>query len=129
MKKLILFSFIVLISACTSIYQAPIQDFQSTGYKVASYGMLILTHEELSKKNSPTPVSLKEYDQYQAGFESGKETLCKISNAFEMGYSGIGYVGQCEGIEDESQIRFEWQRGFERSVFDDDFDDDFYDER
>lgn len=50
---------------------------------------------------------------YERGYHQGIERYCDIDNAYDIGLSGMQYLGVCAYTADGLRFRMEWQRGYD----------------
>ena len=60
-------------------------------------------------------VGVKNVDvsDYESGYEEGVDRYCSLNNAYDIGLSGMQYLGVCANKPDGLRFQMQWQRGFE----------------
>ncbi|WP_255555710.1 DUF2799 domain-containing protein [Enterovibrio paralichthyis] len=66
--------------------------------------------EELAQRAGVDNVDVNEYE---AGYNEGIDRYCDVGNAYDIGLSGMQYLGVCSYLPDGLRFQMEWQRGFE----------------
>ncbi|MDD1782996.1 DUF2799 domain-containing protein [Enterovibrio sp. ZSDZ35] len=66
--------------------------------------------QALAAKAGVDAVNVAEYEQ---GYNEGVDRYCDVNNAYEIGLSGMQYLGVCANMENGVRFELEWQRGFE----------------
>lgn len=52
-------------------------------------------------------------NDYETGYADGVDRYCHLGNAYDIGLSGMQYLGVCSNKPDGLRFQMEWQRGFE----------------
>lgn len=50
---------------------------------------------------------------YEKGYQDGIERYCDVNNGYDIGLSGMQYLGVCAYKSDGLRFRMEWQRGYD----------------
>ncbi|USD64586.1 DUF2799 domain-containing protein [Vibrio sp. SCSIO 43136] len=102
----------IALVGCTAQVKSPEEFWFGQGYRFGSAGY--------DQENSFL-ANIKErvpFDQksYLAGYKKGLSEYCDPFEAFAKGRQGTLYTGQCDGHEQEIQIKADWQRGWDAFV-------------
>lgn len=104
------------LAACSSQPHSPEDLWLEGGERAARTGMAKLDKAGLEEKLKE-PVSEEHYQLYQQGFESGQKAFCDPNKAFDYGMTGQHYMDQCAGMDNETEFKFNWDRGFQQYLF------------
>ncbi|WP_028024628.1 DUF2799 domain-containing protein [Enterovibrio calviensis] len=88
-------------------------DWQTVGVRDGERGVPSKSMASLKKLAVKAGVDNVDVGDYEAGYNEGVDRYCNVDNAYDIGLSGMQYLGVCSSKEDGVRFQLQWQRGFE----------------
>ncbi|WP_407331274.1 DUF2799 domain-containing protein [Enterovibrio sp. 27052020O] len=101
----------VNIEATESLVQKG--DWQAVGERDGVRGLPSRSMSDLDELASKAGVQHVDVGDYEAGYNEGIDRYCDVNNAYDIGLSGMQYLGVCANQEDGMRFQMQWRRGFE----------------
>lgn len=117
MKKAWLSLLVLMMVGCVSSQDAVSLiekgDWQAVGEQDGVRGLPSRTMSELDALAQRAGVEHVDVGDYEAGYNLGVDRYCDVANAYDIGLSGMQYLGVCSYLPDGLRFQMEWQRGFQ----------------
>lgn len=106
---------ITFLTACAGDIDALAKqgDWFAVGEQDGVRGLPSRSLSDLNKLAEKTGSINLSVGNYEAGYHVGIEKYCDVNNAYEIGLSGMQYLGVCAYRADGLRFRMEWQRGYD----------------
>lgn len=88
-------------------------DWTAIGERDGMRGLPSRSIADLDKLALSAGVESVNLGNYETGYNTGIERYCDVGNAYEIGLSGMQYLGVCAYKSDGLRFQMQWQRGYD----------------
>lgn len=88
-------------------------DWKAVGESDGMRGLPARSVSDLDSLALKAEVTSVDLFSYEAGYNSGIERYCDVGNAYDIGLSGMQYMGVCAYRTDGLRFQMQWQRGYD----------------
>lgn len=117
LKKSVVSLVALMVVGCASVGDAESLvkkgDWQAVGEQDGLRGIPSRSMSDLNELAQRAGGQNVDVSDYESGYAEGVDRYCSLDNAYDIGLSGMQYLGVCANRPDGLRFQMQWQRGFE----------------